>query len=216
MVIAVCDDSACTGGNDTFVLDNGAGDTIGAAGAASTSLSAFGYSLVVNTSQSKPIIGSATAPQLDLNFAATTNDSLAHSIFLFVSDTDFLTGGFDALTIGGTNSGGSGTVTGRAWGGSNNTALSFSPANLLGLIGPETGASFAGSTNGSFNPAANPFSLTIGAAINRSTAGTSTGDLNFSVAAVPEPSTWAMMLVGFGGIGFAMRRKKTPALQQIA
>lgn len=39
--------------------------------------------------------------------------------------------------------------------------------------------------------------------------------LNVSVAnavtvdgAVPEPSTWAMMLVGFGAIGFAMRRKR--------
>jgi hypothetical protein len=28
-----------------------------------------------------------------------------------------------------------------------------------------------------------------------------------ATAAVPEPATWAMMLVGFGGIGFAMRRK---------
>ena len=27
-----------------------------------------------------------------------------------------------------------------------------------------------------------------------------------AIAAVPEPATWAMMLVGFGGIGFAMRR----------
>lgn len=27
--------------------------------------------------------------------------------------------------------------------------------------------------------------------------------------AVPEPATWAMMLVGFGGIGFAMRRRKS-------
>jgi DNA-binding beta-propeller fold protein YncE len=26
--------------------------------------------------------------------------------------------------------------------------------------------------------------------------------------AVPEPATWAMMLLGFGGIGFAMRRKR--------
>ena len=25
---------------------------------------------------------------------------------------------------------------------------------------------------------------------------------------VPEPSTWAMMLVGFGGVGFAVRRKR--------
>ena len=27
-------------------------------------------------------------------------------------------------------------------------------------------------------------------------------------AAVPEPSTWAMMLVGFGAVGFAMRRRQ--------
>ena len=31
---------------------------------------------------------------------------------------------------------------------------------------------------------------------------------NFNVAAVPEPATWAMMLIGFGGIGLAMRRRK--------
>jgi len=32
-------------------------------------------------------------------------------------------------------------------------------------------------------------------------------------AAVPEPSTWAMLLVGFAGIGFmAYRRKSKPAL----
>ena len=34
---------------------------------------------------------------------------------------------------------------------------------------------------------------------------------NFSVtplAAVPEPATWAMMTLGFGAVGFAMRRKK--------
>jgi hypothetical protein len=33
-----------------------------------------------------------------------------------------------------------------------------------------------------------------------------------AISAVPEASTWAMMLFGFGGIGFAMRRKvRTPA-----
>jgi hypothetical protein len=42
-------------------------------------------------------------------------------------------------------------------------------------------------------------------------------DLNYSVngttAAVPEPSTWAMMILGFAGIGFmAYRRKSKPAL----
>lgn len=39
-----------------------------------------------------------------------------------------------------------------------------------------------------------------------------------SVAPVPEPSTWAMMLLGFGAVGFAMRRRKnaTESLLQAA
>ena len=40
--------------------------------------------------------------------------------------------------------------------------------------------------------------------------------LNSAVAAVPEPATWAMMLVGFGGIGFAMRRRKNGVTTRVA
>lgn len=37
-----------------------------------------------------------------------------------------------------------------------------------------------------------------------------------AVAAVPEPSTWAMMILGFAGVGFmAYRRKGKPALAKI-
>jgi hypothetical protein len=36
------------------------------------------------------------------------------------------------------------------------------------------------------------------------------------ISAVPEPATWAMMLLGFTGIGMAMRRRRRPALAQIA
>lgn len=32
-------------------------------------------------------------------------------------------------------------------------------------------------------------------------------------AAVPEPGTWAMMLLGFGAIGFSLRRRKVASLQ---
>jgi hypothetical protein len=34
--------------------------------------------------------------------------------------------------------------------------------------------------------------------------------------AVPEPATWALMILGFAGIGMAMRRRSRPALAQIA
>jgi ABC-type sugar transport system substrate-binding protein len=35
------------------------------------------------------------------------------------------------------------------------------------------------------------------------------GTLAFAAAsAVPEPSTWAMMLIGFGAVGYSMRRRK--------
>jgi hypothetical protein len=37
------------------------------------------------------------------------------------------------------------------------------------------------------------------------------------VNAVPEPGTWAMMLLGFGAIGYSMRRRKTGVrIQQVA
>lgn len=43
-----------------------------------------------------------------------------------------------------------------------------------------------------------------------------TGNLTFQVQPVPEASTWAMMLIGFGAIGFAMRRGRRPVLAQLA
>ena len=205
-VARICNDLACAGGDDIIVQDNAAGDTIAMTGAISFSTSAFGYTLLVNTSQSKPVVGSATAPQLDLTFSATSAGA-AGNVFLYASDTDFLTGGAFALTLGGTNSNGSGSVQGRAWGGTSNTEFQFSGANLLASIGPLTDAAFAASASGPFSPSANPFSLTIGTTISRGLAGTSTGDLNLQVSAIPEPGTWALMLMGPALIGFVARRR---------
>ncbi|MFL6726088.1 MAG: FxDxF family PEP-CTERM protein [Sphingomicrobium sp.] len=50
---------------------------------------------------------------------------------------------------------------------------------------------------------------------NSPTGGAESGNLTFRLA-VPEPATWGMMLLGFAGIGMAMRRRRRPALAQIA
>lgn len=41
-------------------------------------------------------------------------------------------------------------------------------------------------------------------------------DFLIRVTLVPEPGTWAMMLLGFGAVGFAMRRRRQPVLAQVA
>lgn len=38
--------------------------------------------------------------------------------------------------------------------------------------------------------------------------GNSTITISQAVTAVPEPGTWAMMLLGFGAVGFAVRRRR--------
>jgi len=206
-VATICNDIQCTGGDDVIVMDNTVGDTIPMAGVINFSTTAFGYAILVSTSQSKPVVGSATSPQLDLSFTATTL-APAGNVFLNVSDTDFLAAGNFTFTLGGTNSGGDGSVLGRAWGGTNNTQLSFSGANLFSSLGAFTTPSYSGIATGVFNPTVNPYSLTIGMQIGRTTAGTSTGDLNVQISPVPEPGTWALMLVGPALIAFVAQRRR--------
>ena len=46
-----------------------------------------------------------------------------------------------------------------------------------------------------------------------SNSGDNGASIDVNIAAVPEPAAWAFMLVGFAGVGFAMRRKKTPQVR---
>jgi hypothetical protein len=59
---------------------------------------------------------------------------------------------------------------------------------------------------------AGTYTLTMGG--NNAGAGGLGGTI--SISAVPEPATWGLMLLGFGAMGFAMRRGRKQALMQLA
>jgi hypothetical protein len=70
--------------------------------------------------------------------------------------------------------------------------------------------------NGVFDQASRELIPLIANATNTITInGTSAGDASYSgtlsfgmSSAVPEPATWALMLLGFGAVGFSMRRQR--------
>ena len=63
----------------------------------------------------------------------------------------------------------------------------------------------------------NAGTYTLHIAGTRGEAGAFDGSVVMTVASnVPEPATWAMMLLGFGAIGWQMRRRRAPILAQAA
>jgi hypothetical protein len=88
----------------------------------------------------------------------------------------------------------------------------------LTIIGLHYGAAGAGPEATSFfafDAGAGTGSITVTGREGANALGLSNAVL-FSTGAVPEPATWAMMLLGFGGIGMTMRRRRNPAMAQLA
>jgi hypothetical protein len=107
---------------------------------------------------------------------------------------------------GGISTSFAGFVASDTGGNQNDIMVTFGSAfdgyDLTTAIGPINGPGFFVDTT--FATTGGVFSLQ---SLNGNTTFTAT------IAAVPEPSTWAMMILGFAGIGFmAYRRKSKPAL----
>jgi hypothetical protein len=89
------------------------------------------------------------------------------------------------------------------------TSITFIDRSVSGILGFKGTGTFSGNIGGvAFDPTPGQFSF--------STQGGQSTTFSASTLAVPEPGTWALMLLGFGGIGLAMRRRRRPALAQIA
>lgn len=85
------------------------------------------------------------------------------------------------------------------------------PTDPLVYLSMYLSAGGAADTSASFNhTAAISFDLPTGVSFTSASGSFLTAQE--TAGAVPEPGTWAMMLVGFGAVGVAIRRKRSPAL----
>ena len=155
----------------------------------------------------------------------TTVDQSPDGSFKIGFSDGNLTNPFDEIlefttTIGGTISI-LATTTANAAGGPNDTDFSS-----ITFLGPLPGAVSINVPATAFSTDMNEFRQLSNTLINagtfrirlQGTPGSSNGAFGGDVAftAVPEPATWLMMLLGFGVIGFSMRRKQPVRRVQFA
>jgi hypothetical protein len=80
------------------------------------------------------------------------------------------------------------------------------------VIGSATLQPLSGTGQNFINVSGNAGELFTGVRLTLAPTGSAVGALQqvrlAGVSAVPEPTTWAMMLIGFGAVGYSMRRRK--------
>lgn len=190
---------AVSGGvtNTVVITDNGAGDSQPATLGAITWVGSVGvFTLNVNTGLTKPQLGTATAPHMDLNFI--TQSVVAGQLTITFSDDGYTYSGGLQDAVGGTTSGMGNTVVDRV----------FRDGTLVTQQGPFGPTAFSATTVGTVTLApSNTLSLVV--IINHGTAGGNTSG-NKDVNRVPDGGT-TVMLLGAALSGLGLMRKKLKA-----
>lgn len=168
----------------------------------------YGGNLITGTTGSATTASELAYINLLLTGTPSTTDSLP------TTNGSTYTGSYAGLSYG--------TVLGALDNLNGSATLNFGSLNLSGLT--VLGAHFGNNIDSNANNVTAFWLLDLGNTVTHTiTLSNGQGSSNAQIfatggSAVPEPATWAMMLLGFGGIGMAMRRgkRRTSALMQIA
>jgi hypothetical protein len=102
-----------------------------------------------------------------------------------------------------------GSIDGNQGGDENNNSLAITVDGFT-LTGADLVALGASGRGDEGSPAGNQLVTITGLGAFNTVTFSSTGNaFEFSLASVPEPSTWAMMALGFAGLGYAAFRRNT-------
>lgn len=194
-------------GDSVTVSDGGIGDLSGDAGVVLFFGDLTGWSINITSGFSKPTLGSATQPILDVTSANISSYGIGSTLDIWFTDTDFAAISNAVSTMAGIGGTTSGSVTYRAYYDSSNTP--FGTANELADM---SFSSFAFSGQGGNQlSSADPFSMTLRITIDHS--GHSPYQISSfdAIVRVPEPTT--LLLFGSGllalGMGLVLRRRRS-------
>ena len=188
-----------------IVTDGGVGDINTAAGVITFSGVIGTFIINVTTSISKPVMGSASTPHLDLNSVNVSTPGPG-TLTIMHTDTDFSSAGPSAgqMSLGGTTAG---SVEYKAYYDLANSA--FGLTTLIGTTGVISTTPFASAITGA-GPGADPaYSLTQVVTIVHEGGGAQSSSFDAELT-VPEPDAsllLGMSLAGLGLLGYGLRRR---------
>lgn len=184
------------------ITDNGAGDTSALVGHVNYGNgSFFGWNILVSSGVTKPIVGSATSPMLDLNWQATRGAGASATLSISFSDNDFnlvSPRNFEVSTGGTLGNVNPRSVNVRAWYDLGNATLAETTLLTSHLFSNQNG--YSANDFGGPVPADPSVAFTVRIDVSLGVGGIASGDVDLH--SVPETgSTFALFATALFGLG---------------